>query len=171
MKSQYKTKGVGWTTEEEEDLLTRINKNLYSSGNVCWMGVKKIKGRTLSSMQSHWKVMRKIHIYDGQRWLKNDEEIKEAPRMKEARTVKEQVKEFLETYPNADNNTAAQFIGCTSQYVSRLRKENNLPRSNPYKPKETIQKTPEVKRQETLKKRVKVKKSFLWGAYTFERYE
>lgn len=179
MNSQYKTKGMGWTAEEEEELLKRINQNLYASGNVCWMGVRKLKDRTLSSMTSHWKVMRRVHIYDGKRWFKNDKETKKAPIMNEARTVKQEVIEFLKTYPNSDNHTTAQFVGCTSQYVSRLRKENNLPSLKLHKAKQTIDKTPEVKREEFAQKpsfpEIEQlswrKRSFLWGVYTDERYE
>ena len=45
--------------------------------------------------------------------------------------------------------------------------DNPTPIANVVKPK----KTPKNKRERIQKKRVVVKKSYLWGAFTFERYE
>jgi hypothetical protein len=52
-----------------------------------------------------------------------------------------------------------------------LRQPNLFDKATPIADVVNAKKTPQNKRERIQKKRVVVKKSFLWGAFTFERYE
>ena len=52
-----------------------------------------------------------------------------------------------------------------------LRQSNLFDKATPIANVENTKKTPQNNRERIQKKRVVIKKSFLWGAFTFERYE
>lgn len=52
-----------------------------------------------------------------------------------------------------------------------LKQPNLFDEVTPKHKRDNAKKTPQNKRQRIIEKRVVVKKSFLWGAFKFERYE
>lgn len=89
----------------------------------------------------------------------------------ERKSKREEVEDFLAVYPDADNMTVANFLNCDQSYVSRIRIENRTSGTDIPKKKDNSKNTPQNASPGIQKKRVVVKKSFLWGAFTFERYE
>ena len=171
MRANIRHSRGAWTVEEDNALLELINKNCRRSGRMSWDMVRLLPGRTLAAMQSRWKILHPTCMYDGKKWKWKDETIELQRLEKRRKSIREEVEDFLETYPDADNTTVANFVNCDVSYVSRIRTENRMNSIEVPEKKDNPKKTPQNASTGIQKKRVVVKKSFLWGAFTFERYE
>lgn len=88
------------------------------------------------------------------------------------------IRAYLRKHPNAKVATMAKQYDCSRQLVHNViaqerkkRGEKKPDRVTPIANVENAKKTPQNASTSVLPKRVVVKKSFLWGAFTFERYE
>ena len=96
----------------------------------------------------------------------------------EAMSKSAKIRAYLRKHPNAKVETMASKYGCTRQLVHNViaqerkkRGEKKPDRVTPIANVENAKKTPQNAPTGVSQKRVVVKKSFLWGAFTFERYE
>lgn len=96
----------------------------------------------------------------------------------EAMSKSAKIREYLRKHPNAKVSTMARLYKCTPGLVynviaeQRKKQPKKKPdRATPVAKVVNARKTPQNAPTGIQKKRVVVKKSFLWGAFTFERYE
>lgn len=171
MRAQIRHYGGSWKIEDDTMLLDMVNKHCHRSGRMSWARVPLLPGRTLSAMQTRWKIIHPSCIFDGKKWNWRDEFLESKQKKNTSKSIREEVEEFLATYPNADNSTVANFVNCDQSYVSRIRKENEPKHKDIPEKKENARNTPQNASTGVLTKRVVVKKSFLWGAFILERYE
>ena len=171
MRANIRHSRGGWTIEEDNALLDLVNKHCHPSGRMSWARVRLIPGRTFAAMQSRWKILHTSCLYDGKKWQWRDDVPKSERNESYRKTKGEEVRDFLEMYPDADNATVANFVNCDQSYVSRIRTQNQMTDTETPKKKESPKKTPQNASTGVSPKRVVIKKSFLWGAFTFERYE
>lgn len=171
MRTQIRHSRGGWTIEEDEALLNLVNKHCHSSGRMSWARVRLLPGRTLMAMQSRWKVLHSSCLFDKKKWSWKKESVQKDNPKPTRKTIRQEVEEFLKMYPDADNSTVANFVNCDQSYVSRIRTENKMDGTDVPEEKESPRKTPQNAPAGIENKRVVVKKSFLWGAFKFERYE
>ena len=123
MRANIRHSRGAWTVEEDNALLELINKNCRRSGRMSWDMVRLLPGRTLAAMQSRWKILHPTCMYDGKKWKWKDETIELQRLEKRRKSIREEVEDFLETYPDADNTTVANFVNCDvskAQDVQRL---------------------------------------------------
>jgi len=151
-----------WMPEEDELLLIEVNRRCNSTGRMSWKRAKLIPGRSKAAMQTRWKVIAPNYTWNGKKYKDpgTDEIIKES----DIQTKAHEVREFLRLYPDADNHTAANFLNCSYEYVRRIRSQIKPTEATPQQKTDNARKAPQIKR-------VKVSKSFLWGAIKIERYE
>ena len=171
MRTQLRHSRGGWTIEEDDALLNLVNKHCHSSGRMSWARVRLLPGRTLMAMQSRWKVLHSSCLFDKNKWSWKEASVHKNNSNPTRKTIRQEVEEFLKTYPDADNTTVANFVNCDASYVSRIRTENKIHKVTPIANVVKAKKTPQNAPAGVLPKRVVVKKSFLWGAFKFERYE
>tara|TARA_R100000734_G_C3317834_1_gene111313 strand:+ start:271 stop:555 length:285 start_codon:yes stop_codon:yes gene_type:complete len=88
------------------------------------------------------------------------------------------IRAYLRKHPNAKVATMAKQYNCSRQLVFNViaqerkkRGEIKPDKATPIANVENAKKTPQNASNGVLPKRVVVKKSFLWGAFKFERYE
>ncbi len=88
------------------------------------------------------------------------------------------IRAYLRKHPNAKVSTMANLYKCTPGLVYNViaeqrknRAEKKPDRATPIAKVVNAKKPPQNASTGIDKKRVVVKKSFLWGAFTFERYE
>lgn len=171
MRTQIRHSRGGWTIEEDNSLIDIVNKHCHQSGRMSWARVRILPGRTLMAMQSRWKILHPSCLFDGKKWKWKDESMQLQLPKTERKSKREEVEDFLAVYPDADNMTVANFVNCDQSYVSQIRIENRTSGTDIPKKKDNSKNTPQNASPGIQKKRVVVKKSFLWGAFTFERYE
>jgi len=90
----------------------------------------------------------------------------------------EKIRAYLRKHPNAKVSTMAKLYKCTPGLVYNViaeqrknRAEKKPDRVTPILNVVNPKKTPQNASKGIQKKQVVVKKSFLWGAFKFERYE
>lgn len=88
------------------------------------------------------------------------------------------IRAYLRKHPKAKVATIANKYDCSRQLVFNViaqerkkRGEKKPDRATPIANVQNARKTPKNASTSVLPKRVVVKKSFLWGAFKFERYE
>lgn len=158
-----------WLPEEDELLLNHVNRCCNSTGRVSWKKSKTIPGRSKQGMQTRWKTIAPNYIWNGKKY--KDPKTYKISNESDFKNKADQVREFLNLYPDADNHTAANFLNCSYEYVRRIRYQNKPDEVTPQPRVDNARKTPQNASTGVSSKRVVVKKSFLWGAFTFERYE
>ena len=96
----------------------------------------------------------------------------------EAMSKSAKIRAYLRKHPKAKVATIAHKYDCSRQLVFNViaqerkkRGEKKPDRATPIANVENTRKTPQNASTGISKKRVVVKKSFLWGAFKFERYE
>ena len=171
MRSQIRHRRDTWTIQEDKALLNIVNKHCHRSGRMSWGRSRLLPGRTFDAMKSRWKVLHSSCFFDNQKWHWKEQPEQTEPQETTRKTKRDEVHDFLKMYPDADNSTVANFVNCDQSYVSRIRTENKINGTDIPEKKESPRKTPENAPTGIENKRVVVKKSFLWGAFKFERYE
>jgi hypothetical protein len=171
MKTNIRHSRGGWTIEEDNTLLNTVNKHCHPSGRMSWARVRLMPGRTFAAMQSRWKILHTSCVFDGKKWNWKDEATHIERKERTRKNIADEIRDFMKMYPDSDNSTVANFVNCDPSYVSRIRTQNTMSDTDIPKKKESARKTPANASTGVLPKRVVVKKSFLWGAFTFERYE
>ena len=96
----------------------------------------------------------------------------------EAMSKSAKIRAYLRKHPNAKVETMAKMYKCTPglvyNVIAQERKKSDKKKTGKATPIADVvnaRKTPQNASTGVLPKRVVVKKSFLWGAFTFERYE
>lgn len=96
----------------------------------------------------------------------------------EAMSKSEKIRAYLRKHPNAKIETMSKYCKCSPGLVyyviaedRKKRNENDPHKDTPTLRGDNARKTPQNAPTGIENKRVVVKKSFLWGAFKFERYE
>lgn len=96
----------------------------------------------------------------------------------EAMSKSAKIRAYLRKHPKAKVETIAKKYDCSRQLVFNViaqerkkRGEKKPDKATPIANVENRKKTPQNAYTGISQKRVVIKKSFLWGAFTFERYE
>ena len=161
-----------YSSYEDVLLMQAINRNVGATGVIQWRNMRNIQGRDLKSMKNRWLILKKKHVWDGERY-----NLKHVPRKYEG-TLTQKVEQYFAENPNARPKDVCRDLNVTHNTVyavrRNMRQKGLIPakdRVTPIANVENARKTPQNASTSVLPKRVVVKKSFLWGAFTFERYE
>ncbi len=161
-----------YSSYEDVLLVQSINRNVDSKGVIHWKNMRNLKGRDLKSMKNRWLILKKKHVFNGERY-----NLIHIPRKYEG-TKKQKVQEYLSENPNARPKDVCRDLNVNHNTVYAVRREMMKQgliivkdKATPIANVENTRKTPQNAYTGISQKRVVVKKSFLWGAFTFERYE
>ena len=161
-----------YSSYEDVLLVQSINRHVDSKGSIQWKGMRNIQGRHMKSMQNRWTILKKKYEWDGDRY-----NLKHVPRKYEG-TLTQKVEQYFAENPNARPKDVCRDLNVNHNTVYTVRRKmlhkglisiegNATPIANV----ENARKTPQNASTGVLPKRVVVKKSFLWGAIKYERYE
>jgi transposase-like protein len=161
-----------YSSYEDVLLVQAINRNVGSTGVIQWKDMRNLKGRHLKSMQNRWMILSKKHVWNGERY-----NLIHVPRKYEG-TKKEKVEQYLANNPDARPKDICRDLNVNHNTVyavrRNMRQEGLIPtkgNATPIADVVNAKKAPQNASTRVSRKRVVVKKSFLWGAFTFERYE
>ncbi len=161
-----------YSSYEDVLLVQAINRNVGSTGVIQWRKMRNLQGRDLKSMKNRWLILKKKHVWNGERY-----NLKHVPRKYEG-TKTQKVEQYFAQNPNARPKDVCRDINVNHNTVYAVRRNMRQKGLIPDKDKvtpianvENTRKTSQNASTGVLPKRVVVKKSFLWGAFKFERYE
>ena len=161
-----------YSSYEDVLLVQRINRNVDSKGLIKWKDMVNIQGRHMKSMQNRWTILKKKYEWDGDRY-----NVKNVPRKYEG-TLTQKVEQYFAENPNARPKDVCRDLNVNHNTVYAVRRNMRQKGLIPTKGNATpiadvvnARKTPQNASTGVLPKRVVVKKSFLWGAIKYERYE
>jgi len=161
-----------YSSYEDVLLVQAINRHVGSTGVIQWRKMRNLQGRDLKSMKNRWLILKKKHVWNGQRY-----NLRHIPKKFEG-TKTQKVEQYFAENPNARPKDVCRDINVNHNTVYAVRRNMRQKGIIPDKDKvtpianvENTRKTPQNASTGVLPKRVVVKKSFLWGAFTFERYE
>jgi transposase-like protein len=161
-----------YSSYEDVLLVQAINRNVGPTGVIQWRKMQALRGRDMKSMQNRWMILRKKHKWNGERY-----NLIHVPRKYEG-TKKQKVEQYLANNPDARPKDICSDLNVNHNTVyavrRNMRQEGLIPtkgNATPIADVVNARKTPQNASTGVLPKRVVVKKSFLWGAFTFERYE
>jgi transposase-like protein len=163
-----------YSSYEDVLLVQAINRHLGATGVIQWRKMRGLQGRDVKSMQNRWAVIKKKY-----RWnpIDNAWQLREVNR-EYTGTKTEKVQEYFSRFPHARPRDVCSELDVNHNTVysvrRNMRQKGLIPtkgNATPIANVENTRKTPQNASTGVLPKRVVVKKSFLWGAFTFERYE
>jgi hypothetical protein len=161
-----------YSSYEDVLLVQRINRNVDSKGLIKWKDMVNIQGRHMKSMQNRWAILKKKYEWDGDRY-----NVKHVPRKYEG-TLTQKVEQYFAENPNARPKDVCRDLNVNHNTVYAVRRNMRQKGLIPTKGNATpiadvvnAMKTPQNASTGVLPKRVVFKKSFLWGAIKYERYE
>lgn len=157
-----------WTLNEEKLLAEMVNLTCEKqTGRIDWSLMRTIGNHTIVAMETRWhKNLKPEYTFNGSQYLLTDQTASQG-----YRTRREDVQQYLKDNPNEKPKVIAEKLGLNINTVYSARRQaalksvgnatsNTTTLSKPKK----VTKTPQIKR-------VKVSRSFLWGAIKYERYE
>ena len=161
-----------YSSYEDVLLVQRINRNVDSKGLIKWKDMVNIQGRHMKSMQNRWAILKKKYEWDGDRY-----NVKHVPRKYEG-TLTQKVEQYFAENPNARPKDVCRDLNVNHNTVYAVRRNMRQKGLIPTKGNATpiadvvnAMKTPQNASTGVLPNRVVFKKSFLWGAIKYERYE
>ena len=161
-----------YSSYEDVWLVQAINRNVGSTGVIQWRKMRNLQGRDLKSMKNRWLILKKKHVWNGERY-----NLKHVPRKYEG-TKTQKVEQYFAQNPNARPTDVCRDINVNHNTVyavrRNMRQKGLIPDKDKVAPIANVENTRKTSKNAStgvLPKRVVVKKSFLWGAFKFERYE
>tara|TARA_Y100000385_G_scaffold267999_1_gene304625 strand:+ start:377 stop:907 length:531 start_codon:yes stop_codon:yes gene_type:complete len=175
-------KKIEYSSYEDVLLVQCINRHVDTKGVIHWKDMRILKRRDLKSMQNRWLILKQKHVWNGERY-----NIKHIPRKYEG-TKKEKVEQYLSNNPDARPKDVCRDLNVNHNTVyavrRNMRQEGLIPtkgNATPIADVVNTGKTPQnastgIQKKDKpkttpLNKRVKVSRSFFWGAVTVTKYE
>jgi len=162
-----------YSSYEDVLLVQAINRHVGITGVIQWSKMRGLQGRDVKSMQNRWTMIKKNYIWGREGTWK----LREVPR-EYTGTKTKKVQEYFAQFPHAKPTEVCRELDVNHNTVysvrRNMRKEGLIPtkgNATPIADVVNARKTPQNAYTGVLPKRVVVKKSLLWGAFTFERYE
>jgi len=167
-------KKAGYSSYEDVLLVQAINRNVGTTGVIQWRKMRGLQGRDVKSMQNRWTMIKNKYRWNS---IEGAWKLREVPR-EYTGTKTKKVQEYFAQFPHAKPTEVCRELDVNHNTVysvrRNMRKEGLIPtkgNATPIADVVNARKTPQNAYTGVLPKRVVVKKSFLWGAFTFERYE
>ena len=157
-----------WTLNEEKLLVEMVNITCEKqTGRIDWKLMMPIGNHTLAAMETRWhKNLKPEYTWNGTQYLLTEQTVSQG-----YRTRREDVQEYLKENPNEKPKVIAEKLGLNINTVYSARREaalksigSDATNTTTLSKRKNAVKTPQIKR-------VKVSRSFLWGAIKYERYE